>query len=210
MAILSTIALWWWKSGYELDLQTLKNFRLHWQNQFQISPITYGLLYFFAYILITALSLPIANIVSLAGSAIMGFLPSLFIISFASTLGACAAFLISRFLLREFLEQRFPNQLKAINEGIEKQGGTYLASMRLFPFFPFFLINSLMGLTQINLKKYYWVSQLSMLPGTAVYAYAGTQLGKLNSLEDIYSPQLIFAFVLLAAFPILAKKLISK
>ncbi len=165
--------------------------------------------FFAAYVLVAALSLPGAAILTLAAGAIFGFLTGLVLVSFASTLGATIAFLVSRFLFRESVQAKFGNQLSAINRGVEEEGAFYLFTLRLIPAVPFFVINLLMGLTPIKTGIYAIVSQLGMLPGTAVFVNAGAQLSKIESLKDILSPGLIGAFVLLGIFPIVAKKIIA-
>ncbi len=162
--------------------------------------------YFVLYILVTALSLPGAAVMTLAGGALFGFWPALIVVSFASTIGATLAFLVSRFLLRDWVQGKFSNRLRAINAGIEKEGGFYLFTLRLVPLFPFFVINLVMGLTPMRTWTYYWVSQVGMLAGTAVYVNAGTQLGQIESLGGILSPGLLFSFVLLGIFPLIARK----
>ncbi|MEZ5537408.1 MAG: dihydrolipoyl dehydrogenase [Thiolinea sp.] len=168
------------------------------------------LIFFIIYVAVTALSLPGAAIMTLLGGALFGLLTGVVVISFASTIGATLAFLVSRYLLRDTISARYPDKLKAINAGIEKEGALYLFALRLVPLFPFFLINLLMGITSFRTSTFYWVSQLGMLAGTIVYVYAGTQLAQLDSLSGILSPGLIFAFVLLGIFPMLAKKVMNR
>jgi dihydrolipoamide dehydrogenase len=165
--------------------------------------------YFVVYVLATALSLPGATILTLAGGAIFGLGLGLLIVSFASSIGASLAFLVSRYLLKDSLEKKYSKQFKKINEGIEKEGAFYLFSLRLIPIFPFFLINLLMGLTKMNTLKFYIVSQVGMLAGTAVYVNAGSQLADINSISEIAKPEIIGTFVLLGLFPLIAKKLID-
>jgi dihydrolipoamide dehydrogenase len=162
--------------------------------------------FFLLYVAVTALSLPGAAVMTLAGGALFGFLPALLIVSFASTIGATLAFLVSRFVLRDWVQGRGGERLQAINSGVTKEGIFYLLTLRLVPIFPFFLINLAMGLTSMRSLTFYWVSQLGMLPGTAVYVNAGTQLGQIKSLSDILSPALLLSFALLGVFPIGAKK----
>ncbi|MDO9145772.1 FAD-dependent oxidoreductase [Rhodoferax sp.] len=173
------------------------------------SPVMVALVYFAGYVLVTALSLPGAVIMTLAGGALFGLAGGTLIVSFASSMGATLAFLASRFLLRDLVQTRFGNRLKAINEGMAKDGPMYLFTLRLVPLFPFFLVNLLMGLTPIRTLSYYWVSQLGMLAGTLVYVNAGTQLAQITSLSGILSPGLLLSFVLLGIFPMLAKRLAS-
>jgi len=163
--------------------------------------------YFAAYVAVTALSLPGAAIMTLAGGALFGLGLGLLVVSFASTLGATLAFLGSRFLFRDAVRDRFGPRLAAFEEGVKRDGAFYLFTLRLVPAFPFFLVNLLMGLTPIRTLTYAWVSQLGMLPGTAVFVYAGTQLAGLDSLAGILSPGLLAAFVAIGVLPLGLRKL---
>jgi len=167
----------------------------------QTRPLRSALLFFAAYVAVTALSLPGAAVMTLVAGAVFGLLWGTVIVSFASTLGATLAFLSSRFLLRDWVQQKFGDRLKPVNDGITREGAFYLFALRLVPVFPFFAVNLLMGLTPIRGWTYAWVSQLGMLAGTVVYVYAGTQLGEFR-----LSGGLIFAFALLGLFPLAAKK----
>ncbi len=169
--------------------------------QVQAYPLRTALLFFGVYVAVTGLSLPGAAIMTLIAGALFGLLWGTVIVSFASTLGATLAFLASRFLLRDWVQQRFGDRLRPINEGIAREGAFYLFALRLVPAFPFFVINLVMGLTPIRTSTYYWVSQLGMFAGTLVYVYAGTQLGAFK-----ISAGLLLAFALLGIFPLLAKK----
>jgi uncharacterized membrane protein YdjX (TVP38/TMEM64 family) len=165
--------------------------------------------YILTYILITALSLPGALIMSLGGGALFGLWLGFLLVSFASTIGATLAFLGARFLFKDAIQKRFGEKLTAINKGIEQDGAFYLFTLRLVPVFPFFIINLVMGLTPIRPAVFYLVSQIGMLPGTLVYVNAGTQLGKIESASGILSPGLLLSFALLGVFPLLAKKVIE-
>jgi pyruvate/2-oxoglutarate dehydrogenase complex dihydrolipoamide dehydrogenase (E3) component/uncharacterized membrane protein YdjX (TVP38/TMEM64 family) len=171
------------------------------------SPLLVAGAFFGIYVLVTALSLPGAAVMTLVGGALFGLLWGTVIISFASSIGALLAFLVSRYLLQDTVQSRFGERLKTLNAGIEKDGSFYLFTLRLVPIFPFFMINLLMGLTPIRARTFYWVSQVGMLAGTLVYVNAGTQLGQLDSLSGILSPGLVLSFVLLGIFPLLARKL---
>ena len=194
------------------DLLTLEGIQsrlgqfYEWRNQ---SPLLVGGLFFLAYVLIAAFSLPGAAIMTLLAGALFGLWWGLLLASFASSIGAFFAFLASRFLFRDSFQSKFASKLKNINEGVEKDGGFYLFTLRLLPLFPFFIVNILMGLTNIKARTYYWVSQLGMLAGTFVYVNAGVQLAQIESLKDIISPTLLGSFVLLAIFPLLAKKVLD-
>lgn len=165
--------------------------------------------YFFVYVFVTAISLPGAAVMTLAGGALFGLLWGTVIVSFASTIGATLAFLVSRFLLRDGVQARFGDRLRAINEGVRREGAFYLFGLRLVPVFPFFLINLLMGLTPIPTRTFYWVSQLGMLAGTVVYVNAGTQLGRIDRLSGIVSPALLASFALLGVFPLIARRALA-
>lgn len=165
--------------------------------------------YFLLYVAVTALSLPGAAIMTLLGGAVFGLTNGVVVISFASTIGATLAFLISRFVLRDYVQNKFRDKLAAINSGVEREGDFYLFTLRLIPLFPFFMINLVMGLTPMKAWRFYLVSQIGMLPGTLVYVNAGSQLGALESLSGILSPALILSFAMLGIFPLLAKKLVS-
>ncbi|MFO7987854.1 MAG: TVP38/TMEM64 family protein [Desulfotignum sp.] len=162
--------------------------------------------YMLIYIMVTALSLPGAAVMTLAGGALFGLVTGTVVISFASTIGATLAFLVSRFLLKNWVQDRFKDKLHAINQGIERDGAFYLFTLRLVPVFPFFIINLVMGLTPIRTIRFYLVSQVGMLPGTLVYVNAGTQLAQIDSLKGILSPGLLLSFALLGIFPLLARK----
>jgi len=168
------------------------------------------LAFFLVYVAVTALSLPGAAVMTLAGGALFGFGWGLVIISFASTIGATLAFLVARFLFRDSLKERYAKTLKKVDDGITRDGAFYLATLRLIPIFPFFVINIVMGLTAMKVWTYFWVSQLAMLPGTAVYVNAGTQLAQIERMGDILSTELLLSFALLGIFPLIAKFVVGR
>lgn len=176
----------------------------------EANPVMSAALFFVIYVAVTGLSLPGAAIMTLAGGAIFGFWIAVLLVSFASSLGATLAFLVSRTLLRDWVQNRFGRQLSSLNAGFERDGPFYLFSLRLVPVFPFFVINLISGLLPIGTFRFYWVSQLGMLPATAVYVNAGTQLGQLESPAGILSPALLGSFVLLAVFPFIARALLRR
>ena len=192
-----------------LTLESLKSKQGAIQAYNQAHPLSTIAVYMLIYIATTALSLPGATILTLAGGGIFGLWEGTLIVSFASSIGATLAFLAARFLFKNTVKEKFGEHLKTIDAGIDKEGAFYLFTLRLVPVVPFFMINVLMGLTAINLRSFYWVSQAGMLAGTIVYVNAGTQLAKLESLADILSPIIVGSFVLLGVFPLLAKKLIE-
>ncbi len=175
----------------------------------QNNPLLSASVFILVYIAVTALSLPGAAFMTLVAGAIFGLWWGVFLVSFASSIGATLAFLVSRLLFRQSVQHRFAAHLKTINDGIEREGAFYLFALRLVPLFPFFMTNLLMGLTPIRTFTFYWVSQLGMLAGTVVYVNAGTQLAKIDSLSSVFSPALLVSFALLGVFPILAKKILA-
>ena len=195
--------------GQYLNLQTLKAQQDAIESFRAARPAFAIAVYFGIYVLATALSLPGAALLTLAGGAIFGLFWGTIIISFASTAGATLAFLMSRFLLRDWVQARFGQRMNAIDEGIRREGAFYLFTLRLVPVFPFFLLNLLFGLTGMKARTFYWVSQLGMLAGTVVYVNAGTQLAKIDSLSGIISPALLGSFVLLGIFPLVARKIVE-
>ena len=195
--------------GQYLQLAVVQERIEELRSWYQRNPLLAGLAYFLLYVAVTGLSVPGAAVMTLAGGALFGFWYALLLVSFGSSVGATLAFLVSRTLLRDWVQGRFGRQLQAINAGFARDGAFYLFTLRLVPLFPFFLINLLMGLLPIGVWRYYWVSQLGMLPATAVYVNAGTQLGQLQSLSGIISPGLLGSFVLLGVFPLIARYLVS-
>lgn len=192
-----------------LTLDGLKARMDEFSNWQQSSPALVAAGFFIIYIVVTAFSLPGAAILTLAAGGLFDLTTGFIIVSFASTIGATLAFLVSRYLLRESIEKKFSTRLKSINEGIERDGAFYLFTLRLVPIFPFFLINLLMGLTKIKTLTFYVVSQIGMFAGTIVYVNAGTQLAQLDSLNGILSFNLLLSFALLGLFPLIAKSIMS-
>ena len=214
IAVISIVALaftgwFYFDLGSYLQFETLQQRIGDLRQWYGENPVLAGLGYFAIYVAVTALSVPGAAIMTLAGGALFGFWYALLLVSFASSIGATLAFLVSRIVLRDWVQGRFGRHMGAVNAGFERDGSFYLFSLRLVPIFPFFLINLLMGLLPIRPWRYYWVSQLGMLPATAVYVNAGTQLGQLQSLSGIVSAPLLGSFVLLAVFPFLARWLLG-
>lgn len=195
--------------GQFLSLDYLKEQQDAFDNLYADKPAIVLGVFFLIYVAVTALSLPGAAIMTLAAGALFGFWMALVLVSFASSIGATLAFLASRFLFHDAVQNRFGERLKKINDGVRKEGGFYLFTLRLVPAFPFFVINLVMGLTPIKTRTFYWVSQVGMLAGTAVYVNAGTQLGQIDTLRGLLSPELIGAFVLLGVFPWMAKAIMG-
>jgi pyruvate/2-oxoglutarate dehydrogenase complex dihydrolipoamide dehydrogenase (E3) component/uncharacterized membrane protein YdjX (TVP38/TMEM64 family) len=189
-----------------LNLAYLKTQHAHFQSYYAAHKAITLLAYFLLYVLVTAISFPGATILTLAGGALFGLGTGLLLVSFASTIGATLAFLAARTLLHDFVQNRFGDRLKTINEGVKREGGFYLFTLRLVPLFPFFVINLVMGLTPMRTLTYYWVSQLGMLPGTFLYVNAGTQLAGIESPSDIVSPEIALSLALLGIFPLAAKR----
>jgi uncharacterized membrane protein YdjX (TVP38/TMEM64 family) len=206
---LLVVAFFAFDLGRWLTLDALKASQATFDEWYGASPLVVIGAYFLVYVLVTALSLPGAAVMTIAGGALFGLGVGTLVVSFASSIGATLAFLAARFLLRDWVQGRFGDKLSTVNAGMAKDGAFYLFTLRLVPLFPFFVINLLMGLTPIKTRTFYWVSQLGMLAGTVVYVNAGTQLAQLESLSGILSPGLIASFTLLGLFPLLAKKSVA-
>ncbi len=195
--------------GQYLTLESLKAHQQDLAEYIKSNWLQAFVIYFVIYVTATALSLPGAIILTLGAGALFGLGFGLLLASFASTIGATLAFLVFRFLLRNWVKSTFSERIKAIDKGVEKDGPFYLLSLRLVPIFPFFVINLVMGVTSIKTLTYYLVSQVGMLIGTAVYVNAGTQLAEIEAVSDIASKELILSFVLLGIFPIIAKLILN-
>lgn len=192
-----------------LTLEALKESQARFDAWRSASPwlVTAG--FFVLYVAVTALSLPGAAIMTLAAGALFGLMTGTILVSFASSIGATLAFLVSRFLLHDWVQARFGDRLGALNRGMARDGAFYLFTLRLVPIFPFFLINLLMGLTPMRAWTFYWVSQVGMFAGTIVYVNAGTQLGAIDNLSGILSPALLGSFALLGVFPLIARRIVD-
>ena len=195
--------------GHFLTFEFIKSQQAELQSFYQQNSLLTIVGFFSLYVIVTGASLPGALILTLAAGAIFGLVPGVILVSFASSIGATLAFLVSRFVLRDSVQAKFGNNLKAINEGIQKDGAFYLFALRLVPAFPFFVINLVMGLTSLKTSTFYWVSQLGMFAGTIVYVNAGTQLAQIESASGILSLKLLLSFVLLAFLPFIGRKFIS-
>ncbi|WP_419779700.1 TVP38/TMEM64 family protein [Maridesulfovibrio sp.] len=192
-----------------LTLEYLKNSRQEFQAFYDQNPFWTIASFFLIYVLVVGINLPGATVLGLAGGAMFGFTIGVLVISFASTIGATMASFFSRYLLRDYVQRKFGDRLDKVNQGIEKEGAFYLFTMRLIPVIPFVVINLVMGLTNMRLRTFYWVSQLGMLPGTMVYVNAGKELGQIDSLSGIVQPGVLISFVLLGLFPLVVKKVVG-
>ncbi len=195
--------------GDYLTIAGVKQAVGEWEAFYAENPVAVLAAFFAIYVAVTAASLPGAAILTLAAGALFGLLVGTALVSFASTIGATLAFLSARYVLRDTLEARFGERLKAINRGLERDGAFYLFTLRMIPLFPFFVVNLVMGLTRIRTWTYAWVSQVGMLLGTVVYVNAGTQLAQVDSLAGIASPEVIGSFVLLGIAPWLGKAVVA-
>lgn len=195
--------------GQHLTLEALKSQQSNLQMFYASNPTQMIIGYMLVYIFVTALSLPGAVIMTLAGGAVFGLFAGTIIVSFASTIGATCAFLVSRFLLRDSIQNRFSDKIAGFNDGIKKEGAFYLFTLRLVPIFPFFLINLAMGVTPLRTSIFFIVSQIGMLPGTAAFVNAGTELSQITSLQGILSPGLLLSFAIIGLMPLISKSLIG-
>lgn len=191
--------------GQYFSLDYLKSQKEALNQFYSDKPVLVIAVYFFAYVAMAALALPAAAILTLAGGAIFGFTTGFIVVSFASSIGATIAFLLTRYLFHDAIEAKFGDRLAALNTGIEREGAFYVFGLRLVPLFPFVVVNSVLALTKLKTWTFYWASQIGMLAGTAVYVNAGTQLATIEELGDIADPKLLISFALLGVFPIIAK-----
>ncbi len=184
------------------------------RDMLQAHPILAFAAAFGIYVVVAGLSLPGATVLTLSYGWLFGFTRALVLVSFASTAGATLAFLLSRYLFRDSVQRRFGDRLARFNESLARDGAYFLFSLRLIPVVPFFVINAVMGLTPLRTTTFWWASQLGMLPGTAVYVYAGSSVPSLQRLADdgistVFSgqqlAQLLSAFALLGVFPLLVR-----
>lgn len=204
-----TSAFFYFDLGTYFTVEYLKSQRALFDELVANEPLLVLWSFLVIYIAVTAVSLPGAAIMTLAAGAMFGVLRGTVVVSFASTIGATLAMLVSRFILRDQVQAGFARQLKGINSGMEKEGAFYLFTLRLVPIVPFFVINLAMGLTRISVPRFFIVSQAGMLAGTIVFVNAGTQLAQIDSLQGILSPGLVVSFVLLGVFPLIAKKFVE-
>ncbi len=163
--------------------------------------------YMLIYISITVLCMPVATLIRLAGGAVFGFWVGTIVISLSSSIGATLAFLISRFLLGDYVRKNFGDRLMAVNQRIETEGAFYLFTLRVLPVIPFFMVNLLMGISPIRTRIFYIVSQIGAIPGAMIYANAGIQLSEIGTSDNVFSPAMIFSFALIGIFPLLANKI---
>ena len=207
IVLLAIAAFFFFDLDRFLSLDAVRSQQARFENFYRERPVAVIAAYFALYVAVTALSLPGATVLTLAGGAVFGLLVGTVVVSFASSIGATLAFLASRYVLRDSVQRRFGQRLAAIDAGLERDGRYYLFTLRLVPLVPFFVINLVMGLTRMKAATFYWVSQLGMLAGTLVYVNAGTQLGRIDSLGGILSPAVAGSLVLLGIFPLVARKI---
>ncbi len=213
--VASVIGVWYTQFGDALSLEEIVERESSIRDFQATNPLVVFSVGFAIYVAVTGLSLPGATVLTVVFGWYFGFVPGLIIVSFASTTGATLAFLLSRYILRSSIQRWFGERLRAFNAALEQAGTFYLFTLRLVPAVPFFVINLVMGLTPFRVLPYWWVSQIGMLPGTAVYVYAGATVPDLQALNDrsigdILSPQLIVAFALLGLFPLVVKLILKR
>lgn len=218
IAVLLLGAVLYWQFHDWLQIQYLAEREQQLREYLESNPVFVYSVAFVVYVLITAFSLPIAAVTTIAYGWMFGFWPALILVSFASTLGATLSFFVSRYLFRDWVQGRFGETLAGINKALEREGQFYLLTLRLIPVVPFFVINLVMGLTPMRVWTYWWVSQIGMLPGTAVYIFVGVGLPNLDKLvqmvesgevREIFTTELILAFALLGIFPLAVKKIVG-
>jgi len=207
--LLSIIAGFFFDIGQYLSFETIKEQHEKLILLIESNFIFYFILFFFIYIIVTAFALPFAAIKTVLAGALFGLIPGVILTSFASSIGSTLCFLMSRFVLRDFVQNKYSKYLDKINKGIKEDGIYYLFFLRLSPIFPFFIINLVFGLTKMKTMTFYVISQIGMLIGTVIFVNAGVQLSKINSMSDILSFNLILSFILIGLVPLIIKKLIQ-
>lgn len=207
--IVAGVCFFWFDLGEYLTLENIQSRSGALRDQVQAHPWWAGTIFFTAYVALTVLSFPGTVILTLLAGALFGLMGGTLLVSFASNVGALIAMLISRFLLRDWVQRRFAKQIASINRGLERDGSFYLFSLRLIPLIPFVLLNPALGLTRVSVWTFWWTTQAGMLPGNAIYVNAGRQLAKLQSVSDILSPSMIGTLILLAVFPLAATRLMT-
>lgn len=196
--------------GKFLTFEYIQNSQESFSQYYEQNKILTIILFFVIYVLVAALSIPGAAIMTVLAGALFGLIIGVLVVSFASTIGATIAMLFSRYVFSQSVEKKFPEFSKKINKGVDEEGAFYLFSIRLVPIIPFFVVNLAMGLTKINIWTFFWVSQLGMFLGTIIYVNAGSELSKISSLDGILSPTLLFAFVLIGILPLALKYVVNK
>jgi len=207
--LLSIMAGFFFDIGQYLSFETIKEQHEKLILLIESNFIFYFILFFFIYIIVTAFALPFAAIKTVLAGALFGLIPGVILTSFASSIGSTLCFLMSRFVLRDFVQNKYTKYLDKINKGIKEDGIYYLFFLRLSPIFPFFIINLVFGLTKMKTMTFYVISQIGMLIGTVIFVNAGVQLSKINSMSDILSFNLILSFILIGLVPLIIKKLIQ-
>ena len=205
----SIIAGFFFDIGQYLSFETIKEQHEKLILLIESNFIFYFILFFFIYIIVTAFALPFAAIKTVLAGALFGLIPGVILTSFASSIGSTLCFLMSRFVLRDFVQNKYTKYLDKINKGIKEDGIYYLFFLRLSPIFPFFIINLVFGLTKMKTMTFYIISQIGMLIGTVIFVNAGVQLSKISSMSDILSFNLILSFILIGLVPLIIKKLIQ-
>ena len=193
-----------------LSFENIKKSQNSLQSVINENYLFYYVIFFIVYILITTFALPFAAIKTIIAGALFGLIPGVLLTSFASSIGSTLCFLMSRFVLRNYIENKYRKYLEKVNSGIIKDGIFYLFFLRLSPIFPFFIINLIFGLTKMKATTFYIVSQIGMLIGTVVFVNAGVQLAKINSINDILSFEIIISFMLIGLVPFIIKKIVEK
>ena len=207
--LLSIMAGFFFDIGQYLSFETIKEQHEKLILLIESNFIFYFILFFFIYIIVTAFALPFAAIKTVLAGALFGLIPGVILTSVASSIGSTLCFLMSRFVLRDFVQNKYSKYLDKINKGIKEDGIYYLFFLRLSPIFPFFIINLVFGLTKMKTMTFYIISQIGMLIGTVVFVNAGVQLSKISSMSDILSFNLILSFILIGLVPLIIKKLIQ-
>lgn len=188
-----------------LSLETLQNYQGQlklWQEDHPLATIG---LFFLIYFLISALSIPGTRILTILGGALFGLLEGTLLVATAATSGAVIAMLLSRYLLRDWVQRRFSTMMDKVNTGMARNGSYYLFAVRLVPVLPFSVINLLMGLTPFSIIRFALITLIGLLPSIVLYISTGRQLSQIRSMQDVLSPSILLLFVLLGSLPLISR-----
>jgi uncharacterized membrane protein YdjX (TVP38/TMEM64 family) len=212
LALLVALVAAFFLSGahHQVEFDSIKARQAELEALYRARPLATALGFFALYVAVATTSVPGGAVLTMVAGALFGVAPGALLVSFASSIGATFAFLISRYLLADWVHARFAGAMRRIDEGIERDGALYLFMVRLIPAIPFMLVNASMGLTRIRTFTYYWVSQAGMLAGTLLFANAGKHLSEMRSPSDALSPGVIAAFVMLGALPLAGRMLVRR
>lgn len=208
--LIGLILIFYFQGGAEiLSFDYLKDNLQALNSQYRMDPLNVMLLFSGAYLLLTSLSIPGSLVLTILAGAIFGSFNGVILVTTAGTIGAMLSFLMSRYLFKDYLNQKFKRHFQLINRHLEKDGLIYIFALRFIPVSPFVIINIVLGLTSIKLRSFLWTTYLGMLPGNIIYVYAGKRIHEINAPSEIMTPAFLISLTVLGLLPFLGKKLVS-